>query len=92
MISVSSITDEYTSEGRFDAADHADLAQIAKACQGTLGRLESLKIDFEKWGMQEIRGEELSEMTDVLNKQIHDLKEINANIAYLTNSRVSMRR
>ena len=33
--------------------------------------------------MQEIRGEEPSEMTDLLDKQICDLKEINANIVYV---------
>jgi predicted DNA-binding protein (UPF0278 family) len=80
LIAVSGITDGYTREGRLDAASRSDLLQLAKACQGTLGRLEGLRAEFERWGTQSIRQEELSEMTDVLNEQIQGLEGINEKI------------
>ena len=82
LIAVSSTTKEYHSEGRIDADTKSNLANLMSGCQDTLGRLEDLKHDFERWGMQSVRGEEIQEMTNTLDNQIQELLAINNTIGY----------
>lgn len=53
---------------------------FADASQGTLTQLEDLRTEFERWGTRSIIEQELSEMTDTLNKQIQGLDGINRKI------------
>ena len=80
LIAVSSLTDDYVREGRLDATSRSVLAELADASQGTLAQLEGLRTEFERWGTQSIREQEISEMTDTLNKQIQGLEATNGKI------------
>lgn len=80
LISVSGITDEYVHEQRLDATSKSCLVSLAETSQITLAQLEDLLVDLEKWGMQEIRADEITQMTERLEQQIQGLVDINEKI------------
>lgn len=80
LIRVSSLTDDYVREGRLDSASQSLLVQLANDSHGTLAQLKALLADFEKWGIQDIRKQEITEMTDKLNTEIQALEDINGKI------------
>ena len=82
LIAVSSMTDEYSREGRLDKDSQFELVKLVADCQDTLSQLERLKCDFEKWGLQSVREEELLEMMNALDNQIQVLSAINSTIVY----------
>ncbi|KAL8957185.1 MAG: hypothetical protein Q9193_005480 [Seirophora villosa] len=84
LISVSGLTDDYVREDRLDSAMQSLLVQLANDSQGTLAQLKALLADFEKWGMQDIREQEITEMTDKLNTEIQALEDINGKIRETT--------
>lgn len=80
LISVSGITNDYVHEQRLDAASQSRLISLAETSQTTLAQLQGLLVDFEKWGMQDIRGDEVTQMTERLEQQIQSLGDINGSI------------
>ncbi|KAL8916015.1 MAG: hypothetical protein Q9208_008746 [Pyrenodesmia sp. 3 TL-2023] len=84
LIAVSGITDEYVHEQRLDSASQSCLVSLAEASQTTLAQLQRLLEDFEKWGMQDIRRDETTQMTERLEHQIQGLGDINGKIRATT--------
>ena len=82
LIAVSTMTDEYNREGRLDADTQSNLFELVTNCQDTLGRLEDLRRDFERWGLQSVREGEILEMMKALDTQIQELSAINVTIVY----------
>lgn len=80
LIAVSGITDEYVHEQRLDSASQSCLVSLAETSQTTLAQLQGLLVDFERWGMQDIRGDEVTQMTERLERQIQGLSDINGKI------------
>ncbi|KAL8753859.1 MAG: hypothetical protein Q9184_005299, partial [Pyrenodesmia sp. 2 TL-2023] len=80
LVGVSGITNDYVQEQRLDAASQSHLVSLAKTSQTTLAQLQDLLEDFEKWGMQDIRGDEVTQMTERLEEQVQSLTDINGKI------------
>lgn len=80
LVAVLLVTDDYTRENRLDAANRTELAQLAEACQCKLDKLEELKTEFDRWGTQSLREEELSKLTQSFKSEIEGLEGINGKI------------